>query len=199
MESHSNQKSIKQCCGSHTDSVTSNAPPHHHTSSCMLHIGNHTCRDHPFTDSVSHKDTAVGTKHLDSSGQRTDFHRSNVHWLCFLAQASLLLLLVSFSSGLFAAIQPWRPDSRSLLWTVDVKMCLLLELCEAFIWSAISEAGHSNELILCSRGNYGSSFPVAVLMRASFIIVLDGICNSTWRNFSTFWKCYTFTDLHVLR
>jgi hypothetical protein len=32
-----------------TDSVTSKAAPHHHTSSSMLHGGNHTCRDHPFT------------------------------------------------------------------------------------------------------------------------------------------------------
>ena len=35
----------------------------------------------------------------------------------------------------------------------------------------ISEAGNSNDLILCSRGNSGPSIPVAVLMRASFIIV----------------------------
>ena len=31
-----------------------------------------------------------------------------------------------------------------------------------------------NELILCSRGNSGSYIPVAVLMRDSFIIELDG-------------------------
>ena len=55
--------------------------------------------------------------------QRTHFHRSNIHCSCFLAQASLLLLLMSFSSG------------------VDVEMCLLLELCETFIWAVISEAG----------------------------------------------------------
>uniref|UniRef100_A0AAZ3PVH2 Helicase C-terminal domain-containing protein n=1 Tax=Oncorhynchus tshawytscha TaxID=74940 RepID=A0AAZ3PVH2_ONCTS len=42
----------------------------------------------------------------DLSDRRTDFHRSNVHCLCFLAQASLFFLLVSFSSGFFAAIQP---------------------------------------------------------------------------------------------
>ena len=30
----------------------------------MLHCGNHTCSDHSFTDSTSHKDTAVGTKNL---------------------------------------------------------------------------------------------------------------------------------------
>jgi hypothetical protein len=65
---------------------------------------------------------------LDSSDQRTDFHRSNVHCSCFFTQASLFLSLVSFSSGLIAAIRPWRPDSRSLLWTVDVEMCLLLKL-----------------------------------------------------------------------
>ena len=57
--------------------------------------------------------------------------------------------------------------------------CLLLELCEAFIWAAIFEAGNSNELILCSRGNSGSSFPVGVLVRDSFIIVLDGFCDCT--------------------
>jgi hypothetical protein len=47
--------------------------------------------------------------------------------------------------------------------------CVLLELCEAFIWAAIWGAVNSNELILCNRGNSGSSFPVAVLMRARFI------------------------------
>ena len=39
-----------------------------------------------------------------------------------------------------------------------------------------SEASISNELILCSRGNSGSSFPVVVLMRASFTIEHDGGC-----------------------
>jgi hypothetical protein len=57
--------------------------------------------------------------------------------------------------------------------------CLLLELCEAFIWAAISEPRNSNELIVCSRGKSGSSFPVAVLMRASFIIAHDGFCDCT--------------------
>ena len=60
-----------------------------------------------------------------------------------------------------------------------VVMGLLLELCEAFIWAAISEAVNSNELILCIRGNSGSSFLVAVLMRASFIIAIDSFCNCT--------------------
>ena len=33
-----------------------------------------------------------------------------------------------------------------------------------------------------------SSIPVAVLMRASFIIALDGFCNCTWRNFQSSWN-----------
>ena len=69
-------------------------------------------------------------------------------------------------------------------------MCLLLELCEAFIWVAISETGNSNELILCSRGNSGSSFPVAVLRRVSFIIVLDGFATAleeTFKVLNIFW------------
>ena len=74
---------------------------------------------------------------------------------------------MSFSSDFFAAIQPWRPDSRRPLRTV-----------------AISEAGNSDELILCSRGNSDSSFPVAV----SFIIVLGGLYNCTWRNFQSSWN-----------
>ena len=142
-----------------TESVTSKAPPHHYTSSSMLHSGKTQRLEPKISD-------------LDSSDQSTDFHRSNVRCSCFLAQASLFLLLVSFNSGFFAAIQKWRPDSCNLLWTVDVDMCLLLELCEAFFWAANSEAGNSNEL--CSKGNFVSSYPAGVLMRGSFIIVLDG-------------------------
>ena len=96
-----------------------------------------------------------------------------------------------FSSGFFAAIWLWRPDSRSHFWTVDVEMCLLLELCEACIWIAIWGAVNSNELILCSRGNSGSSFPVEVPMKCSFIIEFDCFCECTWRNLTKF---LTFSD-----
>ena len=51
--------------------------------------------------------------------------------------------------------------------------CVCYLTSEAFIWAAISDAGNSNEHILCSRGNSGSSFPVAVHKRASFITALD--------------------------
>ena len=73
---------------------------------------------------------------LDSSDQSTDFHWSNIHSLCFLAQAFFFFLFF-LSSGFFAAIRPWRPDSHSLFWTVDVERCLLLELFEACVWALI--------------------------------------------------------------
>ena len=68
---------------------------------------------------------------------------------------------------------------------------------EVLIWAAILEAGNANERILCSRGNSGSSFPVAVLMRDSFIIALDGFCDRTWRNvpssrYSPYWLTFIF-------
>ena len=114
--------------------------------------------------------------------QRTTFDQSNVHCLCFLAQSSLFLLLVSFSSGFFVAI-----------YTVSSEQLMLRCVCymnsvKCFSWAAISEAGNSNELILCSRGHSGSSFPVAVLMRDSFIITLNGFWDCTWRNFQSSWN-----------
>jgi hypothetical protein len=52
-------------------------------------------------------------------------------------------------------------DHDGLIHEVSSKQlmlrCLLLELCETFVWAAISEAVNTNELILCSRGNSGSS------------------------------------------
>ncbi|XP_043113866.1 CRACD-like protein [Puntigrus tetrazona] len=47
------ERSVEGLC------VTSKAPPHHHTSSSMLHGGNQACRVHPFTFSASHKDTEM--------------------------------------------------------------------------------------------------------------------------------------------
>ena len=78
-----------------------------------------------------------------STGLMSIAHVSWAKQVSYLLLLLLLLLLVSISSGFFAAIWPWRPDSCSLFWTVDVEMCLLPELCEAFFWAAISEAGNS--------------------------------------------------------
>ena len=92
----------------------------------MLHGGKYTCGDHPFTHKTHLTKMWLEPQisSLDSSDQRTHFHQSNVHCSCFLAQASLFFLLVSFSSGLSAASQPWT-DSLSLLSAVDVDLSCL--------------------------------------------------------------------------
>ena len=76
---------------------------------------------------------------------------------------------------------------EGLIHAVSSEQLMMRCVCylnsEAFIWGAISEAGNTNELLLCSRGNSWASFLVAVLMGASVIIVLDWLCNYTWRNF----------------
>ena len=101
-----------------TNSVTSKATPDHDTASSMLDSGNHTCRTHALTLSASYKYSAVGPKNIsdfDSLVHKTDFHYSNVQFLCFLAQASLFLLFCTLNNGFFAAILPVRPASRNLL------------------------------------------------------------------------------------
>ena len=92
---------------------------HHHTSSSMLHGGNYTCRDHPFTYSASHKDTAVVTKNL-KLGQISTGLMSIV---LFLVQASLFF----FSSGFGnLTMKTWFTQSplNSLCWDVSVTWTL---------------------------------------------------------------------------
>lgn len=97
---------------------------------------------------------------------------SNVHFLWFLAQTNPFCL--SVISGFAAAVWLVSPDLHSFLWIVDLSMCLLLELWEAFIWApiwgavsqirALSEAADSDGFTLCSRSHHCSSFSAAVLM-----------------------------------
>jgi hypothetical protein len=89
-------------------------------------------------------------------------------------------------------------DHEGLIHTFySEQLCLLLELCEAFIWAVFSGAVNSNELILCSRDNAGSSFPVAVFVRASFIIALDCFSTILEGTFKVL-EMSALTDLNVL-
>ena len=139
---------------------------HHHTSSSMLHGGNYTCGDHPFTYSASHKYTVVGTKNLIWTHQTK---RQISTSLMSIARVSCPKQVSSYNWCHLVVVSLKQLDHEGLIHSVSSEQLMLRCVCEAFIWAEILKAGNSNELILCSRSYYGSSFPTAVLMRASFI------------------------------
>ena len=69
-------------------------------------------------------------------------------------------------------------DHEGLIHAVSSEQLMLRCVCYLnsvkHLFGLQSEVQLTNELILCSRGTSGSSFPVAVFMRASFIIAFDG-------------------------
>ena len=75
------------------------------------------------------------------------------------------LVVVSSNSTMKA----WFTQSplNSWCWDVSVTWTLWSIYLGCNFWGC-----NSNEFIICSKGNSGSSYPVVVLMRASFIIAL---------------------------
>ena len=75
-------------------------------------------------------------------------------------------------------------DHEGLIHAVSSEQLILRCVCylnsvNNLFWLQFTRTVKYNKIILCSIGNSGSSFPVAVLMRASFIIALDGFCDCT--------------------
>jgi hypothetical protein len=79
-----------------TDSVTSKAPPHITPPPPCFTVGTTHAEiiRSPTLRLTKTRQLEPKSSNLDSSVQRTDFHRSNVHCSCFFAQASLFFLLV---------------------------------------------------------------------------------------------------------
>ena len=91
---------------------------------------------------LSHKDMAVGTKNRKFELIRTKDRFPS----CFFDQAGLFLLVWFLCSN--STMKAWFMQSPLNCWCV----CYLNS--EAFIWAAIWGAVNSDELIICSRGNF---------------------------------------------
>ena len=108
----------------------------------MLHGGNHTCRENPFTYSAYYKDT-VGTKNLKFGLIRPKDRFTLVYCLLlvFLGTSKYLLLI-----GVLLVVYLHQFDHEGLIHAVSSEQLMLRCVCylnsEAFIWAVISEDGN---------------------------------------------------------
>jgi hypothetical protein len=73
-----------------------------------------------------------------------------------------------------------QPFDHGLIHTVSSEQLMLSCVCYLnSVKLLFGLQSKFNQLVLCSRRNSGTFFPVAVLMRASFIIALDVFCDCT--------------------
>ena len=155
---------------------------------------------HPYTITPPPPCFMVGTTNVETICSPFLFLRhggwnqqSEIWTFVFLGLSTTLLLPVP---GFFAAIRPWRPDSESLLWTVNVEMCLQRELCEAYMWALIWAAVNFwflrlvtlNILSCTAEVTHGLLFSRMVLMKASFPVAFEGFHDCTWINIQSSWN-----------
>ena len=116
------------CCGSHAGSVwlqfwINPQQCHQRSTPTPSHLLLHASRLHsPFLRRIKTRQVEPKISNLDKSDQSTDFHWSNVHSLCFLAQTHLsdccLSFVVDFSS--YLTIKAWFAQSPLDRWCRDV-------------------------------------------------------------------------------
>ena len=110
---------------------------------------------------------------LDSSDQRTDFTG-----LMFINRVSWPKQVSSSYWCTLVVVSLQQCDHGGLIHAVSSEQLMLR--CVSYLNSVKHLFGLQSEVQLTLMNlSSGSSFPVAVLMRASFIIAFDGVCGCT--------------------
>ena len=164
----------------------------------MLHGGNYTCGDHPFTYSASHKDTALGTKNIwthQTKGQISTGLMSiaRVSWPKQVSSYWCPLVVVSLQQF----------NHESLIHMVSSEQLMCRCIC---YWNSVKHLFRLQFLRLVTLMNLSSAAELTLglpfLWRSSWE---TGYHSAWWflrrhlKKLSKFLKCSILADLHVLQ